>query len=100
MHDNVSNCMNTYKMLPFYSLTSEIDIYFLSWEVMANSDDWDWARPCFWKAQGNSGQSEERQLPSEAACHFAGGSLDALHWITEICVRKKRLSSPMGMAIK
>lgn len=89
----VSNCMNACKNIVFYSLNSELDIYFLSWEVVADSGTWGWARPCFWKAQGDSSPGKERQLPSEAARPFAGGSLSALAWITEICVRKKALFS-------
>lgn len=41
MDESVSNCMNMYKILVFYSLKSELDIYFLSGEIVADSDDWD-----------------------------------------------------------
>lgn len=100
MCGNVFNCMNTCKNIVFYSLKSELDIYFLSWEVMADSGTRNWARPCFWKAQGDSSESKEHQLPSEAARRLAGGSRSASARIIEICVRKKSLSSPMGMTIK
>lgn len=89
MRGNVFNCMNTCKNIVFYSLKSELDIYFLSWEVMADSGTQNWARLCYWKAQGDSSESKELQLPSEAARRFAGGSLN----YRNLCQEKKPLFS-------